>query len=137
MTASTGKYRLRGTGSIRFGYLLHTNKGIQKFAHVLIAERVLEKPLPPKAVVHHPDENRLNNNNLVICQDAAYHRMIHRRMVAFKVSGHANWRKCWICKTYDNPDRLYISPNGMNIHHKSCNDARKERKNHERSNESV
>ena len=50
--------------------------------HVLIAERVLGKPLPAGAVVHHVDGNRLNNanSNLVICQDQSYHMHLHVRM---------------------------------------------------------
>ena len=49
--------------------------------HILIAEKVLGRQLPQKAVVHHVNgkksENR--NSNLVICQDEAYHRTLHHR----------------------------------------------------------
>jgi hypothetical protein len=122
MTASTGKYRKRGSGSIRLGYLAHTRDGVTKAEHVAIAEKALGKPLPPGAIVHHADGNKLNNapENLVVCPSAAYHRLIHRRMNALAQSGNANWRKCWICKQYDSPDRLYISPNGQNIRHHEC-----------------
>jgi hypothetical protein len=122
MTASTGKYRKRGTGSIRFGYLMNTKNGVSKFEHIEVAERALGRSLPSGAIVHHIDKNRMNNapTNLVICQSAAYHRLIHRRMDAMEVCGNPEWRKCWVCKTYDAPERLYISPNGMNIHHKNC-----------------
>lgn len=123
MTRSTGKYRPRGTGSIHStGYMMHTKGGVQTLAHVAVAERVLGKPLPPGAIVHHADGDKLNNDpsNLVICPNVAYHRLIHRRIDALAACGHADWRKCWVCKTYDAPSNLYISPNGMNIHHRHC-----------------
>lgn len=122
MTRSTGKYRQRGTGSIRLGYMAHTVNGVTKADHVAIAERALGKPLPPGAVVHHADGNKLNNapTNLVICPSVSYHRLVHRRMDAMDACGHPDWRKCWICKRYDAPTNLYISPNGQNIHHRAC-----------------
>lgn len=50
--------------------------------HILIAERVLGKPLPLLAVVHHSnrDESDNKNANLVICENQAYHRFLHGRM---------------------------------------------------------
>lgn len=126
MTASTGKYRKRGTGSIIFGYMAHTKNGVMKFAHVMVAESVLGRKLPSRAVVHHVNGDRLDNRpaNLVICNDAAYHRIIHRRLNALNACGHAHWRKCWICKQYDAPENLSISPNGMNIRHRDCDNKR-------------
>ena len=52
--------------------------------HVVVAERALGKHLPAGAVVHHVDVNRRNNapTNLVICQDAAYHKLLHARLNA-------------------------------------------------------
>ena len=48
--------------------------------HVLVAEAALGKHLPPGAIVHHVNgDSRDNRNcNLVICQDQAYHFMLHR-----------------------------------------------------------
>jgi len=58
------------------------NKGRYVYEHILIAEKALGKYLPEGAVVHHIDENGLNNspNNLVICQDGNYHKLLHQRM---------------------------------------------------------
>ena len=76
--------------------------------HILIAERVLGKPLPKKAVVHHVDLNKFNNknNNLALCQDNGYHLLLHKRKRALEACGHANWIKCYICKKWDSPDNL-------------------------------
>ena len=89
------------------------------YEHVAMAEKVLGKLLPPGAEVHHHGEKN-DNTQLVICQDHAYHRLLHRRTKALKACGHANWRKCNFCKQYDKPENLYIHPNGRNAWHKHC-----------------
>jgi HNH endonuclease len=52
--------------------------------HTLVAERALGHYLPTGAVVHHVDGNKWNNTptNLVICQDQAYHVLLHKRQRA-------------------------------------------------------
>ena len=66
--------------------------------HVIIAERVLGKPLPSGAVVHHVDGDTRNNAaaNLVICQDAAYHRLLHYRAKVKAAGGDPNADK--VCR---------------------------------------
>jgi hypothetical protein len=69
--------------------------------HLLIAEKALGKPLPLGAVVHHvnevQDDNR--NDNLVICQDNSYHRLIHVRMRIVAFGGNPDTDKiCCKCK---------------------------------------
>lgn len=88
--------------------------------HVLIVERVLGKSIPINSIIHHVDENRANNknDNLVLCQDKKYHRLIHTRLNAFKNCGNANWKKCWICKQYDDLKNLEVIK--RNTQHKKC-----------------
>ena len=51
-------------------------------AHILIAEKALGRPLPKGAVVHHANEKKDDNRNqnLVICENQTYHKLLHTRM---------------------------------------------------------
>lgn len=69
-----------------------------RLVHVARAERALGKPLPPKAVVHHADGTRDPNGPLVICQNQAYHRLLHMRMRIKAFGGNPNTdRVCVYC----------------------------------------
>jgi hypothetical protein len=98
--------------------------------HITIAEKVLGKKLPPKAVVHHVDSDITNNanSNLVICENNKYHLLIHRRTRAYYGCGNASWRKCWLCQQWDDPNNLYISPYGQ-AQHRDCKREYDKRKN--------
>lgn len=63
--------------------------------HVLVVEKALGKPLPPRAVVHHVDEDHQNNanRNLVICQDQGYHKLLHYRARIVRAGGNPNTDK--------------------------------------------
>lgn len=64
------------------GYIRILVKGKFKMEHVYLAEKALGKELPPKAVIHHMNENKTDNHtpfNLIICPDQAYHFLLHKR----------------------------------------------------------
>lgn len=101
--------RKRGTGTVRKdGHIAHFRRGKIVFEHIEIAERVLGRPLPPGAQVHHVDGNPANNaySNLVICPSQSYHRLLHTRMRAKAACGNPDWRHCTHCKQYDDPANL-------------------------------
>lgn len=98
------------------------------YEHTLICENALGKLLPDGAEIHHVNENRGDNSpgNIVLCQDSAYHSLLHQRARALKECGHANWLKCCFCKQYDDPKNMDVrkrSPNGKGHvlgEHRNC-----------------
>ncbi len=99
-----GHYRRRrADGEYRYVYLPDhesaTSYGCVA-VHILTAEKALGHRLPVGAKVHHVDTNKQNNapNNLVICQDAAYHSLLHFRMRVVRAGGNPNTQKvCGMC----------------------------------------
>ena len=88
--------------------------------HRLVAARAYGKPLPSSCQVHHVNEISTDNrpNNLIVCQDASYHSLLHSRKRALTGWGHADWRWCPHCKKWDDPNNLYI--NGWTVGHSRC-----------------
>ena len=91
------------------------------FEHVQIACAALGKPLPPRAQVHHANEITSDNRhaNLVICEDAAYHKLLHKRLAAFRACGHPDWRRCYVCRRWDSPANLSRAATSQ-PYHKAC-----------------
>ncbi len=61
-----------------------------KRIHRMRAERALGHPLPPRAVVHHADGSTRADAPLVICENQAYHALLHQRMRVLKAGGNPN-----------------------------------------------
>lgn len=90
--------------------------------HVVVATAALGKQLPNGAEVHHHDRQRTNNDNgnLVVCQDRAYHCLLHVRMRALAACGNASYRRCAVCKRYDDPSRLRFYRCSRVVHRGGC-----------------
>ena len=89
-------------------YRVVSRNGRLRMAHVAIVEELIGRPLPGVAIVHHVDGNGLNNNhnNLVVCPSQAYHKLLHARQRARDACGNPDWRKCAICKQWDDQKNL-------------------------------
>ena len=85
-----GRYK-RGHGTIHT-YRYHG--GDRK--HRTLAVRALGRPLPPGAEVHHADGSQSETTPLVICQDRAYHKLLHQRMRVQRAGGNPNMH--WLSK---------------------------------------
>lgn len=124
MASLTKKNRKpNGSGSINSdGYKLIYVDGKRKYEHIHVVEQALGKKLPKGAVIHHIDENKLNNSkdNLVVCPDQSYHMLIERRSKAFAACGNADWLRCKFCKKYDKPENIYWNKKSGCGYHKEC-----------------
>lgn len=89
--------------------------------HLAIGDRVIGRILPDGVQVHHFNEIRSDNanKNLVICENQAYHLLLHQRARAYRATGCATARSCVICKGWNQED-LYISPSGNMARHRVC-----------------
>ena len=85
------------------GYIAAGSKFADGYEHVRIAENALGKKLPKGAHVHHVDGDETNNapSNLVVCQDARYHNLLHYRQRAIDATGDANAVYCRYCKQWE------------------------------------
>lgn len=100
-----------GGSFVHHGYKMVTNHSHPRahnnhyvFEHILLAEKALGKPLPKGVQVHHHTPEQL-----VICQDPGYHKLLHYRQRALAACGHANWKKCAYCRQYDAPENLFVA----------------------------
>jgi hypothetical protein len=110
------------------GYWMFEISGRSVLRHVLVAEKALGKPLPKGAQVHHVDYDRSNdsNENLVICQNVSYHKLLHRRTDALNACGNANWLRCSKCGKYSPASELRIYKPSGNKWHPGCAPKRKQ-----------
>jgi hypothetical protein len=83
----------------------HADKDGHIMEHILIVEQALGHYPPERSEIHHVNELRSDNSrgNLVLCEDHGYHSLLHIRTAALDACGHAGWRKCAYCGSYDDP----------------------------------
>jgi hypothetical protein len=82
--------------------------------HRARAERALGKPLPAAAHVHHADGSKNEDAPLVICQDAAYHNLLHVRMRVLRAGGNPNTdRVCSTCRRVKAISEFFPKQNSM------------------------
>ena len=66
-------------------------------------EKLLGHTLKITENIHHH-----YTRELVVCENYAYHMLLHQRIRALEACGHATWRICKYCKEYDSPAHLRI-----------------------------
>ncbi len=106
-----------------------TFNGASRDVHRIRAERALGKPLPVTAHVHHVDRDMKSlTPRLVICQDAAYHALLHIRTRAKEAGGNPNTEKfCGICNTVKPQTDFSPKANTLDGRHCECIQCSKER----------
>ena len=102
--------RIKTDQEIKSRYRLSKTNGSYTFDHRAIVEKALGKPLPPKCEIHHVNGNGLDNSpgNLVLCENHAYHYLLHSRAKTLAESGHADWKRCAGCGEYDAVENLRV-----------------------------
>jgi hypothetical protein len=105
------------------GYPMVYVGGRKMNEHVYIAEKALGYRLPLGVEVHHFDETPTNNanSNLVICQDRAYHCLLHVRQRIVNAGGDPDRERiCPICKALKNLGEFDIIKGKTNLRCKDC-----------------
>ena len=76
--------------------------------HIIVAERTLGRCLLDGEVVHHINHITSDNRpeNLMVLGSNQEHSLLHARERALAACGNADWRKCRVCKQYDDVGNL-------------------------------
>lgn len=108
------------------GHPYAKNASSHVYVHRLVVEKAIGKYLHPRHPVHHINGDKHDNRpeNLVACEDRAYHHLIHVRQDAMRACGNPSWRMCTFCLVHDSPDlmikRMNKNKTGCSFHHRAC-----------------
>lgn len=93
----------------------HTHEGYV-FEHILVAEKALGKFITKDHPIHHVNGIQSDNRpcNLVVCENSAYHMLLHRRQKAKEACDNKKFVPCRECKQYFDSD-------GMTLHSRKKN----------------
>ena len=103
------------------GYVGVFSSSKYKPEHIHVVECVLRQTLPPLAVVHHVNHIRHDNrkSNLVVCESATYHALLHLRERAYRATGDPTARRCSHCKKWE-IDLSTGAINSYSFRHRIC-----------------
>lgn len=104
--------------------------GSLKTIHRQRAELALGRPLPKGAVVHHADGSKSPLAPLIICQDDAYHNLLHARMVIVRAGGDPQThRLCSRCERLLEKAAFTTRKSSWDGRHTECRDCTNARQN--------
>lgn len=88
--------------------------------HRVLAEHVLGKKLSRRVIVHHVDgcKGRNKNKNLVICENQAYHILLHMRQRSLEATGDPHNLFCSDCKQWLSHDAFGDLPKNKGMKQK-------------------
>ncbi len=61
-------------------------------------------------------------NHIVIADWMGYFAILKRRLAAYQATGHADWRWCTLCQSWDDPKYMVEKPTGQ-CEHRACRNA--------------
>lgn len=112
------------------GYIIRS----RNYEHRINAERALGRKLKGTERVHHVDGDKTNNsnNNLVICPNESYHKLLHARQRILELNGDPNADKyCSHHKCLHSRSEFSTKPSSYDGLHNTCrsgtNEYRKEK----------
>lgn len=106
-------------------YARRTYNGVQRRVHIVRAEAALGRPLPAGAEVHHVDGDRANPDaRLVICENSAYHGLLHLRARIVRKGGNPDSQQicctCGLLKWFSEFADDRRRPNGKKARCREC-----------------
>lgn len=96
--------------------------------HILVAEAALGKLIPFVHPIHHVNENGKDNSNtnLVICENQAYHKLLHSKMRILQLGGNPHQDKfCGGCKQVKPKNAFSFNLNRYDHYQNYCKDCSK------------